>query len=50
MGQYGLHAITSGDFAVVQGYVLFLALFSVLVFVIVDVLGFLLEPRAGGGS
>jgi ABC-type dipeptide/oligopeptide/nickel transport system permease component len=47
LGQYGLHAITSGDFAVVQGYVLFLALFSVLVFLIVDVLSFLLEPRAG---
>jgi len=50
LGQYGLHAITMGDFAVVQGYVLVLALFSVLIFIAVDVLGFLLEPRAGGGS
>ncbi|MBL8701214.1 MAG: ABC transporter permease, partial [Alphaproteobacteria bacterium] len=46
IGQYGLHAITSGDFAVVQGYVMVLALFSIVVFVIVDVLTFLLEPRA----
>lgn len=46
MGQYGLHAITSGDFAVVQGYVMMLALFSILVFIVVDVLTFLLEPRA----
>ena len=50
MGQYGLHAITSGDFAVVQGYVLFLALFSVLVFLLVDVVGFLLEPRSGASG
>jgi len=48
LGQYGLNAIISGDFAVVQGYVLFLALFSVVVFVIVDILTFLLEPRAAG--
>jgi peptide/nickel transport system permease protein len=46
LGQYGLHAITSGDFAVVQGYVLFLALFSMLVFICVDIAAFLLEPRA----
>jgi peptide/nickel transport system permease protein len=50
MGQYGLHAITSGDFAVVQGYVMFLALFSVVVFIVVDILAFLLEPRAQAES
>ncbi|MBL8702901.1 MAG: ABC transporter permease [Alphaproteobacteria bacterium] len=46
LGQYGLQAITSGDFAVVQGYVMFLALFSIVVFIVVDILTFLLEPRA----
>ncbi|XWN30131.1 MAG: ABC transporter permease [Devosia sp.] len=45
LGQYGLNAIISGDFAAVQGYVLFLALFSVVVFLIVDTLVMILEPR-----
>lgn len=47
VGQYGLNAIIQGDFAVVQGYVLMLAVFSVLVFLVVDLLVMLLEPRAG---
>ena len=45
LGQYGLNAIVSGDFAAVQGYVLFLALFSVVVFLIVDLCVVILEPR-----
>lgn len=45
LGQYGLNAIVSGDFAAVQGYVLFLALFSVIVFLVVDLLVVVLEPR-----
>lgn len=47
VGQYGLDAIIKGDFAVVQGYVLLLACFSVLVFLVVDLLVLALEPRAG---
>lgn len=46
LGQYGLSAIIAGDFAAVQGYVLTLALFSVLVFLVVDLLVMLFEPRA----
>lgn len=46
MGQYGLQAIIQGDFAAVQGYVLALALFSVLVFVVIDLVVFIIEPRA----
>lgn len=46
LGQYGLTAIIQGDFAVVQGYVLMLAVFSVLVFLVVDLAVMLLEPRA----
>jgi peptide/nickel transport system permease protein len=46
-GQFGLDAIVKGDFAVVQGYVLLLAVFSVIVFLAVDVLVLVLEPRAG---
>jgi len=47
LGQYGLSAIISGDFAAVQGYVLALALFSVIVFLAVDLFVMLTEPRAG---
>ncbi len=46
MGQYGLQAIIQGDFSAVQGYVLALALFSVIVFVVIDLVVVLIEPRA----
>lgn len=45
VGQYGLNAIIAGDFAAVQGYVLFLALFSMVVFLVVDVLVAAIDPR-----
>ncbi|MBU6378257.1 MAG: ABC transporter permease [Gammaproteobacteria bacterium] len=48
LGQYGLNAIISGDFAAIQGYVFFLALFSVLVFLIIDLIVLVIEPRARG--
>ncbi len=47
LGQYGLNAILSGDFTAVQGYVLSIALFSLLVFAVVDLLVAVCEPRAG---
>ena len=50
MGQWGLNAILLGDFAVVQGYVLTLALFSVFVFLIIDLVVLLIEPRSGAGT
>ncbi|WP_374633473.1 ABC transporter permease [Ferrovibrio sp.] len=46
VGQYGLNAIIAGDFAVIQGYVMLLALFACLVFLVVDVVVALTEPRA----
>ena len=45
LGKWGLDAILQGDFAVVQGYVLTLALFSVIVFLVVDLAVLVLEPR-----
>ncbi len=45
-GQYGLSAIIQGDFTAVQGYVLYVTLFSLVIFLIVDVLVLMLEPRA----
>lgn len=47
LGQLGLTAIVRGDFAVVQGYVLTLGLFAVLVFLCVDLAAMALEPRSG---
>lgn len=46
IGQYGLTAILQGDFAAVQGYVLFLAAFSLLVYFLADVFVFIVEPRS----
>jgi peptide/nickel transport system permease protein len=46
LGQYGLNAIISGDFTAVQGYVLALALFSVVVFLAIDIIVHLIEPRS----
>jgi ABC-type dipeptide/oligopeptide/nickel transport system permease component len=46
VGQLGLNAVVRGDFAVVQAYVLTLGLFSVLVFLTVDLLAMALEPRS----
>jgi peptide/nickel transport system permease protein len=46
LGQLGLTAIVRGDFAVVQGYVLTLGLFAVLVFLCVDLAAMALEPRS----
>lgn len=46
LGQYGLNAIVRGDFTAVQGYVLVLALFSVIVFLVIDIVVNLIEPRS----
>jgi ABC-type dipeptide/oligopeptide/nickel transport system permease component len=46
VGQYGLNAIINGDFTAVQAYVMMLAIFSVVVFLIVDLVVYLIEPRA----
>jgi ABC-type dipeptide/oligopeptide/nickel transport system permease component len=46
LGQYGLNAIVRGDFTAVQGYVLTLALFSVLIFLVVDIVVAIIEPRS----
>ena len=45
IGQWGLQSILNGDFAAIQGYVLFAALLSVVVFIMIDAANYLLEPR-----
>lgn len=46
VGQYGIAAIIAGDYAVVQAYVLLLAVFSMIVFLTVDIAVTMLDPRA----
>jgi ABC-type dipeptide/oligopeptide/nickel transport system permease component len=46
MSQFGLMAMLKGDFAVVQGYVLFMSVIAVIVFFLADLLVLWLEPRA----
>lgn len=46
VGQYGLNAIVRGDFVAVQAYVMMLALFSVVVFLVIDLVVYMIEPRA----
>ena len=46
LGQYGLSAIISGDFAAVQGYVLALTVFSVVLLFLADLLILIIDPRA----
>lgn len=46
LGHWGLNAIMQSDFAAVQGYVLVLALASVVIFIVVDLLAVVLEPRS----
>jgi ABC-type dipeptide/oligopeptide/nickel transport system permease component len=45
-GQWGLNAILTGDFAAVQGYVTVIALFSICVFLVIDLIVLWLEPRS----
>lgn len=46
LGQWGLNAILAGDYAAVQGFVLVLSLFSIAVFMLVDLVVLISEPRA----
>lgn len=45
LGQWGLTAITSLDYSVVQGYVLTLAIFSTLIFLTLDIVIALVDKR-----
>lgn len=46
VSQFGLTAILKGDFAVVQGYVLFMSLVALVIFAIADLIVLAIEPRA----
>ena len=44
-GQYAVQAIANSDFAAIQGFVLIAAVFSLLVYLVVDLLYFAMDPR-----
>jgi len=45
LGHWGLNAIMQSDFAAVQGYVLILAVCSIVTFLVIDLATMLMEPR-----
>ena len=45
IGQYAIQSIVYMDFAAIQGFVLVAAVFSVLVYLVVDILYIIVDPR-----
>src|SRR5258706_14732801 len=53
IGQYAVQAIVTADYAPIQGFVCFAALFTMLVYLAVDLIHFAMDPRikiGGGGA
>ena len=48
VGQYAVTAITHSDYNAVQGFVLVAGVFSVLVYLVVDLVHAALDPRVRG--
>jgi ABC-type dipeptide/oligopeptide/nickel transport system permease component len=48
IGQYAVQAIASADYAPIQAFVLVAALFTMLVYLVVDLLYFAVDPRVRG--
>jgi peptide/nickel transport system permease protein len=45
IGRYAVQAIQTADYAPIQGFVLFAAVFTMIVYLIVDILHFIVDPR-----
>jgi ABC-type dipeptide/oligopeptide/nickel transport system permease component len=45
IGQYAVQSITTADYAPIQGFVLIAAVFTMMVYLIVDLLQFMIDPR-----
>jgi ABC-type dipeptide/oligopeptide/nickel transport system permease component len=45
IGQYAVQSITTADYAPIQGFVLVAAVFTMLVYLLVDLLHFVIDPR-----
>jgi peptide/nickel transport system permease protein len=52
LGQYAVQSIVSADYAPLQGFVSFAAIFTMIVYLLVDLVYFATDPRAraGGGT
>lgn len=48
-GQYAVSSITNSDFSAVQGFVVVAAIFNLIVYLIVDLLYFVVDPRLRAG-
>lgn len=48
-GQYAVQAITNSDFSAVEGFVVVAAIFNLVVYLIVDLLYFVVDPRLRAG-
>ncbi len=49
-GQYAVQAITNSDFSAVEGFVVVAAIFNLIVYLIVDLLYFAVDPRLRAGA
>jgi ABC-type dipeptide/oligopeptide/nickel transport system permease component len=49
-GQYAVQAITNSDFSAVEGFVVVAAMFNLVVYLIVDLLYFVVDPRLRAGA
>jgi len=45
LGQYAVQSITTADYAPIQGFVLVAAVFTMLVYLVVDLVYFMIDPR-----
>ena len=50
LGQYAVQAITTADYAAIQGFVLVAAIFTMLVYLAVDLVYFAVDPRVKLGA
>jgi ABC-type dipeptide/oligopeptide/nickel transport system permease component len=50
LGQYAVQAIVTADYAPVQGFVCFAAVFTMLVYLAVDLIHFAMDPRIKVGG
>lgn len=48
-GQYAVQAITNADFSAIQGVVIVAAIFNLIVYLVVDLLYFVVDPRLRAG-
>jgi peptide/nickel transport system permease protein len=48
LGQYAVQAITTADYAPIQAFVLVAAIFTMLVYLAVDLAYFAIDPRVSG--